>query len=415
MKKRENLSPETVILHNPYPQPDTYNSLSMPMYNTVAFEFETAEQMESAFVGRSAEHAYSRITNPTVQNFENRVKVLTGGIDVVAFNSGMAAICNTIITVAYSGSNIVTSPHLFGNTFSFLNSTLKDFGVETRFCDLNSEEEVRKNIDENTCAVFLEIITNPQLEVVDLKKLSAVCVDKGVPLIADTTIVPFTVFTAKEFGINIEIVSSTKYISGGATSIGGLSIDYGTFDWSRSVKLLPVAKAFGNNSFTFKMRKEIHRNLGSYMTPQTAYMQSLGLETLQIRFEKAVSNTNKVVNGVKDLKGIVSVNYTGLPDNEFYDISRAQFGDTPGAMFTFDLESREACFKFLNNLKLVKRSTNLFDNKTLAIHPASTIYGTFDEPTQIKMNVRQTTIRISVGLENADDILADFKQALEAV
>lgn len=413
MKKRENLFPETIILHNPYPQPDTYNSLSMPMYNTVAFEFETAEQMESAFTGRSAEHAYSRITNPTVQNFENRVKAITGALDVVAFNSGMAAICNTIIALAYSGANIVTSHHLFGNTFSFFNSTLREFGVEPRFCDLTSEEDVRNNIDENTCAVFLEIITNPQLEVVDLKKLSAICIEKEVPLIADTTIVPFTVFHAKDFGVNIEIVSSTKYISGGATSIGGLSIDYGIFDWTKSKKLAEFARGFGHNSFTAKMRKEIHRNLGSYMTPQTAYMQSLGLETLQVRFEKATSNARKVVDGMKAFKGVKSVNYTALPDNKFYDISKLQFGDSPGAMFTFDLESREACFKFLNNLRLVKRSTNLFDNKTLAIHPASTIYGTFDEPTRVKMNVRQTTVRISVGLENYRDILHDFHQALE--
>lgn len=405
-------SPITELLHTDYTKPDAYNALSMPVYNSAAYEFDSAEQMELAFTGKTADFAYSRISNPTVQYFEDRVKAITGAASVTALNSGMAAISNAIITIAKSGSNIVTSRHLFGNTYSFFASTLAAFGVETRFCDLTNADETEAQIDENTCALFLEIITNPQMEVADLKVLSAICKAKNIPLVADTTIIPFTVFKAKDFGVDIEIVSSTKYISGGATSLGGLIVDYGTFDWLSSPKLHVLAKDSGNMAFTVKLKKEIHRNLGAYMTPQVAYMQTLGLETMDLRYSKATKTCFELVNKLSELPQISSVNYNGLSANKFHSLAVSQFGATPGAMFTFNLASREACFAFLNKLKLIKRATNLFDNKTLAIHPASTIYGNFTAEMRKAMNVSDCTIRISVGLEDAADLFEDFVQAL---
>ncbi len=401
------------LLHTAYAKPDAYNALSMPVYHSAAFEFDSAEQMELAFTGKAADHTYSRITNPTVQYFEDRVKTITGAFSVTALNSGMAAISNAIITLAKSGSNIVTSRHLFGNTYSLFASTLEAFGVEIRFCNLTNVDEVEAHIDANTCAVFLEIITNPQMEVVDLKAISAVAKQKGVPVIADTTIVPFCSFKAKDFGVNIEIVSSTKYISGGATSLGGLIIDYCNFDWLSSPKLHVMAKEFGPAAFTAKLRKEIHRNLGSYMTPHAAYMQTLGLETLTLRYERATSTCKQLVDRLEKLPEIESVNYTGLSSNKFHNLSKEQFGSRPGAMFTFNLSSREACFSFMNKLKLIKRATNLFDNKTLAIHPASTIFGTFTPDVRREMNVSDKTIRISVGLEDAEDLFLDIKHAVK--
>ena len=205
----EDISFEARVLHTPYEKPDAYNALSMPVYNTAAYEFDTAEAMEAAFCGNTSDHAYSRITNPTVQYFEDRVRAITGAMSVTALNSGMAAICNTLMTIGRANANIVTSPHLFGNTFSLLKNTLAAFGMEARFCDLTNPDEVRTNIDCNTCALFLEVITNPQLEVADLKLLSSIGKEAGIPLIADTTIVPFSVFHGKEYGIDIEIISST--------------------------------------------------------------------------------------------------------------------------------------------------------------------------------------------------------------
>lgn len=403
---------EARLLHTPYERPDAYNALSMPVYHTAAYEFDSAEAMEAAFCGRTTDHAYSRITNPTVQYFEDRIQAITGAMSVTALNSGMAAICNTLMAIGFSGANIVTSPHLFGNTYSLMKTTLAAFGVEARFCDLTNPDEVRANVDYNTCAVFVEVITNPQLEVVDLKLLSSIAREAKVPLIADTTIVPFTVFHGKDFGIDIEIVSSTKYISGGATSVGGLILDNGTFDWSRSFILKHWYEQYGERAFTGRLRKEIHRNLGAYMTPQVAYMQTLGLETMQLRFERQASTCLELAKRLQSLHGIVSVNYTGLEDNPYYQLSTSQFGRYPGAMLTFDLPAREACFAFMNRLKLIRRATNLFDNKTLAIHPASTIYGSFTEEQRRDMDISQQTVRLSVGLEPVDDLYNDIEQAL---
>ena len=284
--------------------------------------------------------------------------------------------------------------------------------MQVRFCDLTNPTEVLANVDDNTCAIFLEVITNPQLEVADLKALAAIGKEYYIPLVADSTIVPFSVFHGQDFGINIEIISSTKYISGGATSLGGLVLDHGTFDYSHSIALKKWYEQFGNKAFTARMRKEIHRNLGSYMTPQVAYMQTLGLETMQVRFERMASTCLELAGRLQKLDGIVSVSYTGLKDNPFYELSTTQFGPYPGAMLTFDLSSREACFAFMNRLKLIRRATNLFDNKTLAIHPASTIFGTFTEEERQAMNISQQTIRLSVGLEACDDLFNDIKQAL---
>ncbi len=402
---------EAKLLTTPYSKQDPYGALSMPVYHALAYEFKTAEEMEAAFCGRTDEHTYSRITNPTVQHFEERVKRATGAYSVTALNSGMAAISNTFITLAWSGSNLVTSRHLFGNTYSFFVNTLNAFGVEVRFCDLTNPGEVAEAIDEQTCGLFLEIITNPQMEVADLAVLGEVAHAKGVPLIVDTTIVPFPVFRAVDFGVDIEVVASTKYISGGATSLGGLIIDYGKFDQYRAPLLQALASTH-QSPFHFRLRKEVHRNLGAYMTPEVAYLQSLGLETLQLRFERQAAACKELAEKLPSLPGIQAVNYTGLQDNPFYEVSKKQFGDYPGAMLTFDLESKERCFGFMNRLRLIRRATNLFDNRSLIIHPASTIFGSFTAAQRQAMHVEETTIRLSVGLESVDSLIEDIRQAL---
>ena len=284
--------------------------------------------------------------------------------------------------------------------------------MKVRLRDLTNIEEVREAIDEDTCCVFLEIITNPQMEVVDLTAISAIAKEKNVPLIADTTIISFSVFKARNFGVDIEVVSSTKYISGGATSVGGLIIDYATFDWSKNKRLSEPAKEHGNYAFNFKLRKEIHRNFGAYMDPRTAHLQTIGLETLHLRYEKQSRTCLELANRLKTLKDVEYVNYTGLSDNPFYEVSCRQFGEAPGAMLTFDLASKDGCFRFMDNLKAIRRATNLFDNKSLAIHPASTIYGNFSQPQRDAMNVSDKTIRLSVGLESTDFLFDDIRQAL---
>ena len=385
----------TKAIHCGYPSRDPYGSLSMPVYHTLAYEFDDADAMSDAFCGRVLAPDYSRVMNPTVMHYEDRVKELTGAKDVIAFNSGMAAISNALMGVAAAGKNIVTSRHLFGNTYSLITSTLKRFGVEARLCDLTDMEEVEKAIDKDTCCLFLEIITNPQMEIADLRQLAFLIHKAGAALIADTTLIPFTEFDAKGLGVDIEIVSSTKYLSGGATSLGGLIIDYGTFP-----------------DFDKRIRFEMLFNLGGYMTPHAAYMQTLGLETLQVRYERQAAGALELARRLRTLPAVRRVNYAGLEDNPFYEIARRQFGPTSGAMITIDLEDAEACKKFINRLKLIRRATNLFDNKTLAIHPASTIFGPFTEEERKAMDVLDTTIRLSVGLEDVGDLFADIEQAL---
>ena len=402
----------TKIIHTPFAKDDVNRALHQPIYSNSAFDFESAEQMELAFQGRLPVHAYSRITNPTVENLELRIKQITGALNVTALSSGMAAISNTILLLASSGSNIVASKHLFGNTYVFFESTIREFGIETRFCDLTNIEEVKANIDQNTVAVFVETITNPQLEVVDLESLSRVAHENNVPLISDSTLTPPNAFTAKDFGIDIDLISSTKCMSGGGTSIGGLIVDYGAFDWSKSKKLAPLSKRFGPFAFNYKLRREIFRNLGACMSPYAAYLQSLGLETLQLRFEKAATNCRELAEYLESLPQVKGVNYPGKEGSKFFEISQRQFGVFPGAMLTFDFFSREACFTFMNQLQIIRRATNVYDNKTLIIHPASTIYCDFNKETRESLSVRETTLRLSLGIEDIEDLKSDLLQAI---
>ena len=391
---------QTQAIHLEYERRDAYDSLSVPVYNTLAYEFDNAAVMAEAFTDKIKAPDYSRVENPTVTNLERRVAALTDAAHATAFNSGMAAISNTFMSLAAQGKNIVTSKHLFGNTYALLVATLRRFGVKVRLRDLTNIKEVREAIDDDTCCVFLEILTNPQLEVADLKAISEVAHEKNVPLVVDSTVIPFTQFSAKNLGVDIEVVSSSKYVSGGATSLGGLVIDYGT----------PY-----NGDFAKRLYGEMLFNFGAYMTPQVAYMQTIGLETLDARYRVQSSNALELAKKLRTLPQIQYVNYVGLEDNPYHELAQRQFGKTAGAMICIDLESKEACFNFLNNLKLIHRATNLFDNRSLAIHPASTIFGAFSENMRKSMDVKDTTIRLSVGLEDVDDLFEDIKQAVEGI
>ncbi|MBR3398743.1 MAG: PLP-dependent transferase [Prevotella sp.] len=386
---------QTKAIHTTFAHRDPYGALSIPVYNSVAYEFEDAQTMSDTFRGLIVEPDYSRTMNPTVTHLENKVKDITGASNVTAFNSGMAAISNTLIALSGQGRTILTSRHLFGNTVALMNTTLKRFGVRTKRADLTKPEEVADAMDESVCCIFLEIMTNPQLEVAPLKMLADIAHRHNVPLVTDSTMIPFTEHQLHNLGVDIELVSSTKYVSGGATSLGGLVIDYSAPE-----------------SFRQSISQEMLFNLGAYMTPHAAYMQTIGLETLHARYAVQSSNALLLAKKLKGIEQIKSVGYVGLPDNPYHEIAREQFGETAGAMLTIDLNDRERCFSFINNLKLIKRATNLFDNRTLAIHPASTIFGNFTDEERKEMDVRDTTIRISVGLEDVDDIYEDIIQAL---
>ena len=255
----------TFITQAVHPAPsgkrDIHASLRTPVYDSVAFEFEAAKEMALAFTGKRPSHAYSRISNPTVEQFELQIRALSSAVGVVAVSSGMSAITTTVLALAGTGTNIVTSRHLFGNTLSLFERTLGPWGLETRCVDLNNPEEISGAIDNNTTLVFCETITNPQMEVADIGMISELANKHQVPLVVDGTVTTPYLFNGKEHGVAVEVVSSTKYISGGATSVGGVIIDHGGFDWKLTEKLASEYRAFGRFTFLMKLRREVYRNI----------------------------------------------------------------------------------------------------------------------------------------------------------
>src|SRR3990167_4471339 len=405
----------TKILHNPFLKEDPHGSLQMPIYDNVAFEFKTSEDIELAFQRKKPAHMYSRISNPTVEAFEQRIRAVTDAAGVIAVSSGMAAITNVLLAIAKQGDNIISTKHLFGNTYSLFTKTLKEWGLEVRFTDLTRPENVQPLIDGKTRGVFFETITNPQLEVVDVAAIAKIAKAKNVPVIADTTLTPPYAFNSKAFGADIEVLSSTKYISGGATSVGGVIIDNGTFDWSKNPKLKEEAKQFGPFALINRLRREVFRNLGSCMSPHTAFLQSVGLETLPLRVDATSANSLKIGAFLEGHNKVKAAHYPGLKSSPFFKITTKQFGERAGGLLTFDLSSKKECFKFMDALKLIRRATNLNDNRTLILHPASTIFCEFDEATRKELNVRETMIRLSVGIEDTDDLIADIEGAFNQI
>lgn len=397
-----------------YNQKDPYGSLNFPVYDSAAFEFEDSETIEEVFCGKKPGFAYTRAGNPTVDFFERKLKNISKAKYALAFASGMAAISNTVMAICSSGDNIVSSKYLFGHTYSLFAKSFAGFGIEVKmadFCDLKS---VEKLIDMNTRALFFETVTNPQLEIADIAALRSLADKYGLVLIADTTMTPSYLSDGEALGLDLEIVSTTKFFSGGATSVGGAVLDYGSYEWGKAPALKEWAHKFGSGAFFNRLKKEIFRNFGAAMSPHNAYLQSLGLETMALRADKACINALLMAKWLKTNKAVKSVNYPGLEDNPFYKLSTVQFR-YPGSVLTFDLDSKSECYKFMDALKIARRSTNLCDNKTLVIHPHSTIYSEYSEEQKADMKITPGMLRVSLGIEDFEDLADDFAQALASI
>lgn len=402
----------TRVLSTPYPKEDAFKSLQMPVYDTVAFEFETSQDIADAFQNRQPAHIYSRSSNPTVEYFERKIIEVTGGRSALALTSGMAAISNVMLAVVEQGENIITSPHLFGHTYGLFRKTLPDMGIETRFTDLLNYQGLEKLIDGKTRLIFFETVTNPQLEVADISRLAGIASRHGILLVADSTLTPFNVFNAGSFGIDIEVLSTTKFISGGATSVGGIIVDTGINDWKNVPKLQEAREKAGELALMVKLRKEIFRNFGSCMSPRTAQMQSMGLDILDLRVERCLRNCMALAEYLSRNEKISRVRYPGLAGSPFFKLSQSQFKGVPGTIITFELDSEPDCFRFMDKLRTIRRATNMNDNKSLVIHPWSTIYSEYPEELRMEMQVTPGMIRLSVGIEDIDDLVEDIRQAL---
>ncbi|MBW6533693.1 MAG: aminotransferase class I/II-fold pyridoxal phosphate-dependent enzyme [Mariniphaga sp.] len=401
----------TRSLNVPYSKTDPHKSLQMPLYEAVAFEFDSAEQIEANFRGEYAAHVYSRSSSPTVEYFELKLKALTQSHAVLAVSSGMAAISDTILAITKSGENIIAGHQLFGHTYALFTQTLVEFGLAVRLSKLKQPEEIEKLIDEKTRAIYFETVTNPQLEIADIEMLAQIARKHNLMLIADSTLTPPNVFRAGKWGVNIEVVSVTKHISGG-TGFGGVIIDHGNFNWKLNPNFSKYTEKFGANAFIAKLRKNIYRNTGGSMAPQTAKFMIQGLDILELRVEKCYKNCLALGQFLKSHPKVKTVDYPGLKDDSGFKLTEKYFNGIPGTIMSFDLESKAACFQFMNRLKIIRRATNLNDNKSLIIHPYSTIYAEFPEEKRREAGIRDTMMRLSVGIENVEDLIADLDNAL---
>ena len=403
----------TRSLNIPFPRKDPHNALAMPVYESVAFDFATAEDIAANFRGELPAHTYSRTSNPTVEYFETKVKALTGAHQVLAVSSGMAAITATMMAICKQGDNIISGNHLFGHTLALFDQSLSAYGLETRFVDTTKPELIEALIDENTRAIYFETVTNPQLEIANISHLAEIANTYGILLIVDSTITPPSVFSSKSLGVHIEVMSTTKFISGGATAIGGVIIDNGLYDWKQNLNCQDFADKFGKDAFIARLRKNYYRNFGMPMTAHSANYMIAGLDILELRVERCYQNCMKLGEYFQQNHKVIRVDYPGLTDSPFYDLSMKQFNGVPGTVMTFDLESLAACYRFMNRLKIIRRATNLNDNKSLIIHPYSTIYTEFPEAMRDSMGIRPTMMRLSVGIEGSEDLMEDMEQALE--
>jgi len=401
----------TKALHAKPAHKDTYGAMRFPIYQSSAFEFEKAEDLEAVFKGQKMGHVYTRSSNPSIEELELKVKTISGAFGVIATATGMAAITNALFALVKSGDNIITTNFLFGNTLSLFQTLFSDFGIEVRYVDVNDLEAIKVNIDSKTRLLFCESVSNPQLIVPDFDAIKSVLKEHHVPLIVDTTMTPWNIFDAKKHGVDIEIISATKYLSGGGHVLGGLIVDNGTYNWKNHVTLEPFFKKFGPFAFMARLRKETFRNLGATLAPQSAYLLSLGLETLDLRVKRSCENALLVAKHLQSKAEVVSVDYPLLETSRAYANSLKQFSGG-GAIVTFSLENKEKAYTFLNNLLIIKRGTNIQDNKSLAIAPYHTIYAEYSDAQKASYELNEGMIRLSVGIEDLEDLLEDINQAL---
>lgn len=390
---------------------------SLPICQSTSFRYKSCEELKKVFNGESAGYVYTRISNPTLDLLERKLTILEDGLGAIVTSSGMAAIATGILTLAKSGHHIISSQSIFGGTYAFFDKTLRALGIETTFVDPTDIKGIKSAVKDNTKAVFIETIGNPKMDVPDIKAIAEIVRLNEIPLIVDSTVTTPYLLQAKKFGADIVIHSASKFINGHGNSIGGVVIDCGTFNWAskRFTHFKDYEVQYGILAFLAKARKEIFRDFGPCMAPHTAFLMDVGLETLALRMERHCSNAVSLAEFLTKHPKVSSVNYPGLKGNKFNKVAKEQFSNRYGALLTFCLKDKESCFKCIDSLKLASNLANLGDVKTLVIHPSSTICVEFNKQERKQMGVTDNLIRVSVGIENIDDIRADFKQALDKV
>lgn len=404
----------TALLHGDFRGDKNTGATQTPIYQSSAFEHASAETLEKIFNNMAPGFSYSRISNPTIEAFEKRMTVLEGGVASVACSSGMAAITNAFTNILQSGDEIVCSASLYGGSIDLFRD-LESFGIKTHYVNNNDVEQFRAATNENTKLYFAETIGNPRLDVTDIRLMSDEAHRAGVPFIVDNTVATAYLIKPIEYGADIVVNSTSKYVNGNSNSISGVITDSGNFKWD-IVKYpgMKDFKKYGPYAYTAKLRNGIYRNTGACLSPQNAFYNILGIETLGIRMERVCSNAMILAKYLNDNYDNLSVNYPGLENSEFYDIAKKELNNGFGGIITIRTGSKEKAFKFINALQIPLNVSNIGDTKTLVIHPSSTISAHSTEEEKKIAGVYDDLVRISVGIEDVQDLIEDFTQALEA-
>ncbi len=422
------MKPETIAIHCGYDGDPSTKAVAVPIYQTVAFEFDSAEHGAALFNLEVQGNIYTRIGNPTNTVLEKRVAALEGGVDALSVSSGMAAIEYSLINIAEAGNNIVSLPQLYGATYTLLAHIFPKRGICTRFARTDHPDDVEALIDENTRAVYCESIGNPAGNVADIEGLARVAHKHGVPLVVDNTVATPILLQPFRYGADVVIHSMTKFIGGHGTSIGGMIVDGGKFPWRQypdkfymfnrpeiAYHGVVYVDHFGDSAFVARCRTVCQRNTGATLSPFNGFLFLLGVETLALRVERHVENTRKVAEFLRAHPLVDWVNYAGFPDNPLYPMAQKYLGERRCSLLTFGVKGGfEAGTKCFNALTLFKRMVNMGDAKSLSCHPASTTHRQLTPEEQVKVGVTPEMIRLSVGIEHIDDILDDLSQALEA-
>jgi len=417
---------ETLAIHHGYETDPTTKSVAIPIYQTVAYEFDNAQHGADLFNLAVPGNIYTRIMNPTNDVLEKRMAAMEGGLAGLVVSSGSAAINYSILTIAEMGDNIVSTPQLYGGTYTLFAHMLPKLGIEVRFAKDDSAESLAKLIDDNTRALFCESIGNPAGNIVDLEALADAAHSKGVPLIVDNTVATPVLCKPIHYGADIVVHSLTKYVGGHGTTLGGVIIDSGKFPWTDHKERFPglnepepayhgvvYTEALGAAAYIGRVRTVPLRNTGSALSPMNAFQLLQGLETLSLRMERHTENALSVANYLSDHDRVEWVSYAGLKSSPWYELAGKYMQGKPAAILSFGLKGGfETGVKFYDSLQLFKRLVNIGDAKSLSCHPASTTHRQMTEKEQAQAGVTPDMIRLSVGIEHIDDILEDLEQAI---
>ncbi len=419
---------ETLAIHAGYRTDPTTKSVAVPIYQTVAYEFDDAQHGADLFNLAVPGNIYTRIMNPTNDVLEQRVTALEGGVGALAVSSGSAAVTYSILTIAEAGNNIVSVPMLYGGTYTLFAHMLPGLGIEVRFAKDDSPESLEALIDDKTSAVYCESIGNPAGNIPDLESIATMAHRHGVPVIVDNTVATPVLIKPFQYGVDIVVHSLTKYMGGHGNSIAGILVDSGKFPWAEHADRFPMltqpeasyhgvvyTEAMGPAAYIARARTVPLRNMGAALSPLNAFLILQGIETLPLRMERHCENALAVANYLKQHDQVAWVNFAGLSESPYYELAQKYTNGKPSALMTFGIKGGfEAGVKFYDALKLFKRLVNIGDAKSLASHPASTTHRQLSEAELESAGVTPDMIRLCVGIENIDDIIADLDQALAA-